>query len=89
MAWLRVSASHGLYAITGMRAQDFHIPLFEVVDDIAVVNLVDMVRRYCAGALSPVPLSRVDAAIKRLEKGRRLGQVSQYSGGGNLRGTFG
>ena len=76
MACVHVSDSHALFTTAGMREQSFPIPLSEVVEDVAVVELVDDVKAYIAGRRSATRLEVLDERIARFQKGRRLGHMS-------------
>src|SRR6266542_459918 len=68
LVWLRVGEHEWLTARSAARAQYFPIYLSEVVEDIAVIVLVDRLREYVRGGTGTCPPDQVDDAVRRFRR---------------------
>jgi hypothetical protein len=59
VAIMRINAKEGILASTGMRSQHFDVPLDELVEDLAVIELWETYQRVKRGELQPEPIVNI------------------------------
>jgi hypothetical protein len=77
LSWLKVAGQAGVCASTGMRAQQFPVPIDDIVEDLAVLDLKAKLDRVLKGDEHPAPLTEIDAATERF---RREVRMMSFSG---------
>lgn len=68
VAWLRIDRQRGLRVYTGMRRQLFPVSVSEVVEDLAVLELHGVLKRYEAGEAPSISLEVLSEDLKQFRQ---------------------